>query len=87
MLGTSQQTVAYWELSSRPPPSDVLPKVARALGVSVEALRDREARLLPSGPPSTVRKLFDEVSRRPRRQQQRVAEVVRALLEQYERTG
>lgn len=90
ILNVSQQTVAYWEQSSRPPPSDVLPKVARALGVSAEDLLDlsREAsRALPPGPPSTVRKLFEKVSRLPRRQQQRVAEVVQALLEQYERAG
>jgi DNA-binding XRE family transcriptional regulator len=35
-VGVSQQTVAYWETAATPPRSDVLPKMAKALGVRVE---------------------------------------------------
>jgi transcriptional regulator with XRE-family HTH domain len=35
-VGETQQNIAFWEQSDKPPRSDVLPKLARVLGVSVE---------------------------------------------------
>jgi transcriptional regulator with XRE-family HTH domain len=89
LIGESQANVAYWEKSSKPPRSDVLPKMARVLGVRVEDLLGvgTPART-PSRPAvGKVQRVFDEVRRLPRRQQDKVVEVVAALLEQYKRAG
>ncbi|MGH9970491.1 MAG: helix-turn-helix domain-containing protein [Pyrinomonadaceae bacterium] len=37
-VGISQANIAFWERSEKPPRSDVLPKMAEALGVSLEDL-------------------------------------------------
>jgi hypothetical protein len=39
-----------------------------------------------SGPISKVQKIFDEVARLPRRQQDKIVEVVSALMTQYEQS-
>jgi transcriptional regulator with XRE-family HTH domain len=86
-ISVSQQTVAYWETSAVPPRSDVLPKMAKALGVRVEdILSDApvNAVRLP-GPVGEVQRTFDEVRRLPRKQQRKVIEMVQALVEQYKR--
>ena len=38
LIGETQQNVAFWEQSDKPPRSDVLPRLAQALGVRVEDL-------------------------------------------------
>lgn len=86
LIGESQQNVAYWEQSDKPPRSDVLPKLAHILGVSVEHLVDARTPVTRrSGPVGKVRKLFEDVSELPRRQQEKVVEFVSALVEQYKR--
>jgi transcriptional regulator with XRE-family HTH domain len=90
LVGEKQQTIAYWERSSKPPRSDALPALARALGVSVEDLIGEKAlpkvRAIPApGPAGRVRKLFEEVSRLPRRQQDKVVEFVSAFIEQHKK--
>ena len=37
-VGVPQANIAFWERSEKPPRSEVLPKMAEALGVSVEDL-------------------------------------------------
>jgi transcriptional regulator with XRE-family HTH domain len=86
LIGESQQNVAYWEQSDKPPRSDVLPKLAHVLGVSVEHILDVKTPVVRrNGPVGKVRKLFEEVSELPRRQQEKVVEFVSALVEQYRR--
>lgn len=38
MLGVSQSNIAFWEQSDKPPRSDLLPKMADTLGVTVAEL-------------------------------------------------
>jgi transcriptional regulator with XRE-family HTH domain len=86
-IDVSQETVAYWETSSVPPRSDVLPSMAKALGVRVEdILSDTpiNAVRLP-GPVGEVQRTFEEVRKLPRKQQRKVIEMVQALVEQYKR--
>ena len=86
LIGESQQNVAYWEQSEKPPRSDVLPKLAHVLGVSVEQILDVKTPIARrSGPVGKVRKLFEDVSELPRRQQDKVVELVSALVQQYRR--
>jgi transcriptional regulator with XRE-family HTH domain len=86
LVGEPQANIAFWERSAKPPRSDVLPKLARVLNVRVEELLDVEAPLQRrSGPVGRVAQVFDEVRKLPRRQQEKVADVVAALVEQYRR--
>ena len=85
-LDVSQQIVAFWEFSTRPPRSDLLPKLAHTLGVSVETL------LTPSGTPhrrsgpwGKAQRAFEAVSALPRSQQEKIVELVDALVQQYRR--
>lgn len=86
LVGEPQQNIAFWEQSEKPPRSDVLPKLAEVLGVRVAQILEGE---LPAtrraGPVGKVQKLFEEVSTLPRKQQDRIAETVSALVAQYKR--
>ena len=86
LVGDVQPNIAYWEQSDKPPRSDLLPKLAKVLGVSVEALLSAD--ILPEpkhGPVGRMQKLFADVSRLPRRQQDKVVEFVEAFVTQYKR--
>ena len=87
LVGEPQANIAFWERSTKPPRSDVLPKLAKILAVRVEDLLDVETSLPQrrSGPVGRVAQVFDEVRKLPRRQQEKVADVVAALVEQYRR--
>ncbi len=71
---------AFWERSEKPPLSDVFPKMAQALGVSVEDLLvvgdekplRKKAAKSNSRPAGKVREVFDRVSKLPRRQQEHI---------------
>lgn len=88
LVGEPQPNIAFWELSDKPPRSDVLPKLAKVLGVSVDALVSPGAtpipeRRRPAG--GRMLQLFEDVSRLPRRQQAKVIEFVEAFVAQHSR--
>lgn len=86
LIGEPQQNVAYWEQSEKPPRSDAVPKIAKALGVRVEDLFDTEGAVpRKSGPTGKLQLVFEEVSKLPRRQQEKIVEVVTAVVNQYKR--
>lgn len=90
LVGQKQQIIAFWEQTDKPPRSDVLPKLAKALGVPVEVLLSPAASppaLIPraGGPVGKVRKLFDEVSKLPRRQQDRIVEFLAPIVQEFKR--
>jgi transcriptional regulator with XRE-family HTH domain len=85
-VGETQQNIAFWEQSDRPPRSDVLPRLAKVLGVSVEDIleMDRPPRSTKQTKPvGKLRKVFDDVSKLPRRQQDKIVEVISAMITQY----
>jgi transcriptional regulator with XRE-family HTH domain len=86
LIGEPQANIAFWERTEKPPRSDVLPKLADVLGVRIEELLDVQA---PSGrrapAASQAKRLFEEVQKLPRRQQQKVLDVVSAIVEQFKR--
>jgi transcriptional regulator with XRE-family HTH domain len=88
-VGVPQTNIAYWETSSKPPRSDVLPRLAEVLGVPVEQLLgDRPA--APgrrSGPVGKLQRVFEEASSLPRRDQRLVAEFVATLLERHRKAS
>src|SRR3954452_12814567 len=83
LVGETQRNIAYWEQADKPPRSDVIPKLANVLGVSVETLLTADGELAPTrarGPVGRARKIFDDVSRLPRRQQDKIIEIVEAFV-------
>ena len=88
-VGVPQSSVSYWETAAKPPRSDVLPKLAKALGVRVEDLLGT-APIAPAGRPGPVGKLqraFQQASVLPRRQQQLVVEFVNTLVQQQRKAS
>jgi transcriptional regulator with XRE-family HTH domain len=88
-IGVPQQTIAFWEQSDKPPRSDVLPKIAEALGVSISILLFENGVVAvkkKGGPDGKLRKIFEDASRLPRRQQEKIAEFVTAFINQYKQT-
>jgi|SRR5215831_2573612 len=90
MIGEPQPNIAYWELSDKPPRSDVLHKLADVLGVGIPDLLSVNGRTVAvsksARPAGKVRKVFEDVSRLPRRQQEHIVRVVSALVMQYEQS-
>ena len=87
LIGETQQNVAFWEQSDKPPRSDALPKMAKILGVTVEDILnvDGPTSRKRGGPVGKMQQLFEEGSKLPRRQQEKIVEVVTAMIEQYRR--
>ena len=79
-MGVSQQVVAAWERKAKALRTDTLIKLASILNISAdELLGIKPAR--QGGPTGRVRQVFDAVSALPRRQQQKIVDVVEAFVE------
>lgn len=83
-LGVHQSNIAFWERWDRPPRGDIVPKLAEVLGVTCdEVLAVKVAKVKrTAGPGGRIRRVFEEVCRLPRRQQEKVAEFVEAFVKQ-----
>jgi len=82
-VGVHHSSIAFWELSGTPPRGEVLPKLAGALGVSIDILLN----VTPPKPKKQAAKgrlqrVFENASMLPRRQQAKVAEFVEAFVAQ-----
>ncbi len=86
LVRVSPKTIGFWETSAVPPRSDVLPLLAQALGVRVEnILGDHPVEQRRPGPVGKLQRVFDEVSKLPRRQQDKILEFLSPIVEQYKR--
>jgi transcriptional regulator with XRE-family HTH domain len=75
--------ISYWERTGRLPRSDVLLPMAKALAVTVEELLGApKPRRLASPPPGKLGQMFNEVAQLSRREQQKIIEVINALVRQ-----
>jgi transcriptional regulator with XRE-family HTH domain len=87
-MHTTQKMIDYYERRSPNPTLDVMQKIAAALEGNLTQLLGEEAVSVrvprKCGPTSKVQKVFDEVARLPRRQQDKIVEVVWALMTQYQ---
>lgn len=86
-LGVPQSNIAFWERSAMPPRSDLLPLLAATLGVSVDQfLSPLPSQAVASIPKSTpkVRALFDRISRLPRHQQDKLADLFSFVIANFE---
>ena len=81
-IGESHTNVSYWERSGQIPRSDVLAPMAKVLGVTVHDLlgEPKPGRALTPG--GKLGQVFDQVAKLPRRQQDKIIEVVQALVAQ-----
>ena len=80
-LGVSQQMVGYLEVRPVAVRPEMLAKISKVLGVSLDDLiGGGGAPRKPTGPTGRVRRVFEEVSRLPRNQQRRIAGVVEDML-------
>ncbi len=89
-VGVPQQTIAFWEQTDKPPRSEVLLKLADALDVSIQTLLTENGVVAvkkKGGPNGKLRKIFEDASRLPRRQQEKIAEFVSAFVNQYKQNG
>lgn len=88
MLGVSQQTYAGWERKTTALRPEHIARLADALNVSPDYLLGRNtAPPRRSGPTGKARRAFEQVSRLPRRRQEKILEVVDALIAQKARSG
>ena len=80
-LGVSQRTVAHWERAKVALRADQLVALAHLLGVSADFLIGLEVpKQRESGPVGRTRRVLETVSRLPRHRQQKIIEVVEALV-------
>ncbi len=82
-IDVSLPNIAFWERRAPSPRTEMLAKIADALGVSIDDLLGRaQPRKKTGGPVGKVRQVFEEVSKLPRHHQQRIIGVVEALVAQ-----
>jgi transcriptional regulator with XRE-family HTH domain len=82
-LGVHHSNLGYWEKSGNLPGSDVLPQLAKILGITVEQLLSEGGKARRVAAPSGRAGLaFEAVSKMPKRQQQKIVEVVEAFVAQ-----
>jgi transcriptional regulator with XRE-family HTH domain len=77
--------VSYWERTGQLPRSNVLIPMAKALGVTVEQLLGQPAPRRNGVPGGKLGQVFQDVNKLPRRQQEKIVEVVQALVAQHAR--
>ncbi len=81
-IGESHTNVSYWERSGQIPRSDVLAPMAKALGATVHDLLGEPKPGRAVTPGGKLGQVFEQVAKLPRRQQDKIIEVVRALVAQ-----
>jgi transcriptional regulator with XRE-family HTH domain len=82
-LGISQRAYAHWERNPVALRPDQLLKLAETLSVSVEELvGNGSGKKRGAGPTGRMRQLFEEASKLPRSQQQKIAAVLEAFVAQ-----
>lgn len=86
-LGVLQRTVAFWERRSCTLLPEQITALSELLKVPVEQLLFDSPPKAPRGPAGRVKKVFEEVSDLPRRQQQQIADVVEALVVRHGGNG
>jgi transcriptional regulator with XRE-family HTH domain len=86
-IGESATNVSYWERSGQLPRSNVLTPMAKALGVSVEVLLGEPAPRRVVKPGGKAGVVFEAVAKLPRRQQQKILDVVEALVAQHSKAA
>ena len=82
LLGVSQQLVALYERGEHRMPLDLLPEVARLLGVSVEEVLGVTPQSARRAPTRKLQQPLERISRLPRAKQRIVMEMLDGVLSQ-----
>jgi len=79
-IGTNHPNVLYWEKTGRVAKTELLLPMAKALGVTVEEIlgQERSRKTIIAG--GKMGQLFEQASRLPRSQQQKISDVVEGIL-------
>ena len=72
--------LSYWERTGSLPRADLILPIAQALGITPEDLLGDGKTKRVINPGGKVRHVFEEVQKLPRRRQDKIVEVVEALL-------
>ena len=84
-LGTTQQQVASYEVARLRIPASMLPRLARVLGVSLEALIGEEEKPAKRGPTPKLQRQLERLSNLPKPKQRFVIEMLETVLAQASR--
>jgi transcriptional regulator with XRE-family HTH domain len=82
LIGECHSTIGYWESTGKLPRSEVLVPLARALGVSVEDLLGENTQKRQTTLRGKAAQLFDAISKLPRRQQEKIFEILRPYVKE-----
>ena len=85
MLGIAQQSIASYEVGRLRISSSMLPKLARILGVGVEALIGEEEKPTKRGPTPKLMQQVERISQLPKPKQRFIMEMLEAVLAQASR--
>ena len=82
IVGVRQATVAAWERSPTPPRGEFLMPLSEALKVPLEELLKTGTKKAAKhrGPESKLESLISDITRLPKRRQQRITSVLEALI-------
>jgi transcriptional regulator with XRE-family HTH domain len=86
-LGISQRAYAFWEREPVALRVEQLTALANILDAPVEALIGQQPKQRGGGPVGKARRVFETVSQLPRSQQQKILEVVEALVAQHSKAA
>ena len=81
-LGVSQQTVTAYESGKRRVPISHLPRLARLLGTSVEALLGEPAPSGKRGPQPKIAQQLQQIEALPKAKQRAIAQLLDSMLSQ-----
>ena len=79
-IGEQPTNLSYWERTGSLPRADLIIPIAQALGVTPEEILGQDKPKRAGAPGGKVRQVFEQVQKLPRRQQDKIVEVVEALL-------
>jgi transcriptional regulator with XRE-family HTH domain len=82
-LDIHHTNIVYWEKTGRVAKAELLPRMAELLGVSVEELLGQPRPTRSGGVPGKLGLIFEEASKLPRRQQQKIIEFVEPFVREH----
>lgn len=80
IIDVPQSNVAFWEVNDRPPPSEILPKLAEVLGVSIEEIIGVGNPHKKPGPKSKIERQIEAVKKLSRNEQQFISKFLEEVL-------
>jgi transcriptional regulator with XRE-family HTH domain len=81
-IGISQRMMAYYEGPTAQPPANLLPAMARALGVSIEALLGVEtAKRKTKATDTRLQRRLQQIERLPPQERRQILQVLDAFIE------